>query len=50
MKKQHKNIKIFLTFLALFSVSFTSSLSLLSFQLPVAIAQNNTKAEADKLR
>ncbi len=43
-------MKIFLTLLALFSVTFTSSLSLLSFQLPVAIAQNNTKAEADRLR
>lgn len=50
MKTKHKNIKIYLTFLALFSVTFTSSLSLLSFELPVAIAQSNTKAEADKLR
>ncbi len=50
MKKQYKNAKFFLTFLALFTVIFTSSLSLLSFQLPVAIAQSNTKAEADRLR
>ncbi|MBD2611598.1 CHAT domain-containing protein [Nostoc punctiforme FACHB-252] len=50
MKKQYKNAKLFLTFLALFTVIFTSSLSLLSFQLPVAIAQSNTKAEADRLR
>ncbi len=45
-----KNIKILLTFLALFSVIFGSNFSSLSFQLPVAIAQNNTKAEADRLR
>ncbi|WP_414527761.1 CHAT domain-containing tetratricopeptide repeat protein [Nodularia chucula] len=50
MKKLQKNTKLLLTFLAFFSVSFTSIVSLSSLQIPVAIAQNNSKAEADRLR
>lgn len=50
MKKLQKNTKLFLIFLTFFSVSFTSIVSLSSLQIPVAIAQNNSKAEADRLR
>lgn len=50
MKNKHKNTKVLLIFLALFSVIFSSNFSSSSFQLPVAIAQNNSKAEADRLR
>ncbi|WP_414550761.1 CHAT domain-containing protein [Anabaena sp. CCY 0017] len=48
--KKYKNIKLFLIFLTLFTVAFSSSLSFLPFQFSIAIAQNNSKAEADRLR
>ena len=52
MKSKYQNTKILLIFIALTSVTFSYNFSALSLQFPsvIAQAQNNNKAEAERLR
>ncbi len=50
MKNRPQNLRKTLIFITCCSVVFIANFSLSLFKFPVAIAQNNTKAEADKLQ